>query len=155
MYLAALEGRIPDGMVKCLRYLIEFCTLVQRNVHNTATIKRLEELLNLYHQSRQIFIDSGIQQNDQSPPRQHCMIHYAKLIRAFGALNSLCSSITESRHIKAVEEPWQRSNRFHALEQMLKTNQHLDKLSAALVAFKSCGMLKGNYLESIRAKIGE
>jgi hypothetical protein len=155
VYLAALEGRIPDGMVKCLRYLIEFCTLVRRNVHNTATIKRLEELLNLYHQSRQIFIDSGIRQNDQSPPRQHCMIHYAKLIRAFGAPNGLCSSITESKHIEAVKEPWRRSNRFHALEQMLKTNQRLDKLSAASVAFRSCGMLKGNCLESIRAKIGE
>ena len=82
------------------------------------------------------------------------MIHYAKLIRAFGAPNGLCSSITESKHIEAVKEPWRRSNRFHALGQMLNTNLRLDKLSVARVAFKSLGMLKGNYLESIRAQIG-
>ena len=154
MYLAALEGHIPDEMVKCLRYLIEFCTLVRRNVHTTMTIKKLEEILGLYHQSRQIFIDTGIRKDDQQPPRQHSMIHYAKLIRAFGAPNGLCSSITESKHIEAVKEPWRRSNRFHALGQMLNTNLRLDKLSAARIAFKSLGMLKGNYLESIRARIG-
>ena len=146
-----LEGHIPDEMVKCLRYLIEFCTLVRRNVHDTTTVKRLEELLGLYHQSRQIFIDAGIRKKDWQPLCQHCMIHYAKLIRAFGALNGLCSSITESKHIEAVKEPWRRSNRFQALEQMLNTNQRLDNLSAARVAFNSHGMLKGSCLESIHA----
>ena len=155
MYLAALEGHIPDEMVKCLRYLIEFSTLVRRNVHDTTTIKRLEELLGLYHQSREAFFDAGIRKKDHQPPRQHCMIHYAKLIRAFGAPNGLCSSITESKHIEAVKEPWRRSNRFHALGQMLNTNLRLDILSAARVAFKSHGMLEGGYLESIRAHIGK
>ena len=60
MYLAALEGRVPDGMVKCLQHLIEFCTLVRRNVHDTTTIKKLEELLGSYYESQQIFIDTGI-----------------------------------------------------------------------------------------------
>jgi len=119
------------------------------------TIKRLEELLGLYHQSREIFVDTGVREKDQQPPRQHCMIHYARLIRAFGAPNGLCSSITESKHIEAVKEPWRRSNRFHALGQMLKTNLRLDKLSAARVAFKSCEMLEGDYLESICALIGK
>ena len=155
MYLAALEGHVPDGMVKCLRHLTEFCTLVRRNVHNTTTVKKLEELLGSYHESRQIFIDTGIQKDDQQPPRQHCMIHYAKLIRAFGAPNGLCSSITESKHIEAVKEPWRRSNRFNALVQMLVTNQRLDKLSAARVAFKSNGMLEGDCLEGILAEIGK
>jgi len=36
---------------------------------------------------------------------------------------------------------------------MLKTNLRLVKLSAVRVAFKSCGMLEGNYLESIYAQI--
>ena len=38
---------------------------------------------------------------------------------------------------------------------MLKTNLRLDKLSAAWVAFKACGMLEGDYLESICALIGK
>ena len=50
--------------------------------------------------------------------------------------NRLCSSITESKHIKAVKEPWCHSNHFKALRQMLVTNQRLNKLAAACVDFQ-------------------
>ena len=59
------------------------------------------------------------------------MTHYSLLIRLFGAPNGLCSSITESKHIKDVKEPWQQSNRYNTLLQMLITIQRLNKLAAA------------------------
>lgn len=49
--------------------------------------------------------------------------------------------MTEAKHIKAVKEPWRRSNRYKALGQMLQTNQRLDKLAAARVDFANRGML--------------
>ncbi len=55
--------------------------------------------------------------------------------------NGLCSSITESKHIKAVKEPWRRSSRFEALGQMLVINECLDKLAATHVDFRIRGML--------------
>ncbi|KAH8983939.1 hypothetical protein EDB92DRAFT_1819280 [Lactarius akahatsu] len=58
------------------------------------------------------------------------------------APNSLCSSITKSKHIKAVKESWRRSNSCNALGQMLVINQHLDKLVASHSYFKSKGMIK-------------
>jgi len=72
-----------------------------------------------------------------------------KLIHAFGAPNGLCSSITESKHIKAVKEPWRRSSRFEALSQMLLTNQRLDKLAATRVDFADRGMLQGTCLSAV------
>ncbi|KZP05117.1 hypothetical protein FIBSPDRAFT_766326, partial [Athelia psychrophila] len=60
----------------------------------------------------------------------------------FGAPNGLCSSITETKHIRAVKEPWRRSSRFNALGQMLVTNQRLDKLAAMRVDFARRGMLQ-------------
>ena len=75
-------------------------------------------------------------------------MHYQHLIQQFGAPNGLCSSITESKHIKAVKKPWRRSNCFEALGQMLTTNQHLDKLAAAQVDFESCRMLDGSVLSA-------
>jgi hypothetical protein len=66
----------------------------------------------------------------------------------FGAPNGLCSSMTEAKHIKTVKEPWQQSSHFDALEQMLLTNQCLDKLAAAQVDFTSCGMLDGTVISS-------
>lgn len=71
------------------------------------------------------------------------MVHYRYLIELFGAPNGICSSITESKHIKAVKEPWRRSSRHAALGQMLVINQRIDKLHASRVDFKSRGMLEG------------
>jgi hypothetical protein len=71
------------------------------------------------------------------------MVHYQELIEMFGAPNGLCSSITESKHIKAVKEPWRRSSHFKALGQMLVTNQWLDKLAAAHIDFAARHMLDG------------
>ena len=89
--------------------------------------------------------------NGFSLPRQHAIVHYPALIQLFAASNVLCSSITESKRIHAVKEPWHQLNRNNALFQMLKTNQHLDQLSAAHVDFTKCGMLNGTLLSSILA----
>jgi hypothetical protein len=69
--------------------------------------------------------------------------HFRLLIQMFGAPNGLCSSITESRHIKAVKEPYRRSSHYEALGQMLLTNQRLDKLAACHVNFTARNMLEG------------
>lgn len=84
-------------------------------------------------------------------PRQHSLTHYRALIRAFGAPNGLCSSITEAKHIKAVKEPWRRSNRHKALGQMLLTNQRIDKLSATRIDFHERGMLEGTSKDAVLA----
>lgn len=76
------------------------------------------------------------------------MMHYRHLSQEFGTPNGLCSSITESKHIKAVKKPWQCSNHFEALGQMLVTNQRLDKLAAAQVDFESRRMLDGSVLSA-------
>lgn len=72
------------------------------------------------------------------------MKHYRYLTELFGAPNGLCSSITESKHIPAVKEPWRRSSRNKPLGEMLLTNQRLDKLSACREDFKARGMLIGS-----------
>ncbi|KAG1792118.1 uncharacterized protein BJ212DRAFT_1451172 [Suillus subaureus] len=82
VFLLAIEGHVPQDMVRMFRALLEFCYLVQRN---------------------------------------HSMVHYVDMIRLFGAPNRLCSSITESKHIKAVKEPWWWSNRHNALGMLTGT----------------------------------
>src|SRR6266850_4488834 len=106
----------------------------------------------LFKENRQIFIRSEVRKTVQIP-RQHALSHYAKLIREFGAPNGLCSLITESKHIKAVKEPWRRSSRWNALSQMLLTNQRLDKLAASRIDFKTCGMLWNIYSKSVAPEL--
>ena len=66
-------------------------------------------------------------------------MHYRELIRKFGAPNGLCLSITESKHIEDVKCPYQHSNRFNALYQMI---QRLGQLNACTVDFQAHRMLR-------------
>jgi hypothetical protein len=134
-------------MVQAIRAFLEFCYIARRDIHDTRSLAALDNALERFHLHREIFRTSGIREGFNLP-RQHSLVHYYKLIRDYGAPNGLCSSITESKHIKAVKEPWRRSNRFNALSQILLTNQRLDKLAAARVDFADRGMLEGSCLSS-------
>jgi hypothetical protein len=52
-----------------------------------------------------MFIEAGVH-TDIFLPRQHTLGHYLTSVMLFSLPNGLCSSITESKHIKAVKEPW-------------------------------------------------
>ncbi|KAI0644829.1 hypothetical protein C8Q79DRAFT_911798 [Trametes meyenii] len=143
VYLPAIDGLVPEEMVHAVRSFLEFCYLVRRDVQTEDTVKQIEAALTDFNQHREIFRTTGVR-SDFSLPCQHSMEHYVDRIWEFAACNGLCSSITESRHITAVKEPWRRSNRYDALDQMLMTNQRLDKLAAARVHFVERGMLSGS-----------
>jgi hypothetical protein len=153
VYLLALKGYIPAKMIQSLRYLIEFCYIVRRDVQTTMTVIELEKMLELFHEAREVFFETGIRERGSMPPRQHSLVHYPHLIREFGSPNGLCSSITESKHIKAVKEPWRWSNQWNVLSQMLITNQWLDKLVASEAIFKSKQMLDGKVLTGMERQL--
>jgi hypothetical protein len=142
-------------MTRALRAFLEFTYLARRNVHDTQSLKDMSHALERFHEYREIFVETGIREPHSTPARQHSLVHYNKAIRQFGAPNGLCTSITESKHIKAIKEPWRRSNRFDALGQMLLTNQRLDKLAAARVDFNERGMLRGTCLSDVLERLGE
>ena len=139
-------------MMKALQSFLEFCYIARCNIHDTQSLKELEDALQCYHHHHKIFLDTGVWNGFNLP--QHTLVHYTKAIHLFGAPNGLCSFITESKHIKAVKEPWQRFSHFDALGQMLLTNQCIDKLTAARTNFTRQGMLQGTCLSSILVKLG-
>ncbi|KAJ6548422.1 hypothetical protein B0H19DRAFT_1211517 [Mycena capillaripes] len=143
VYLAAIAGHVPSEMVKCVAAFMDFCYLVRQNSITTDALDDIQEALDRFHAHRDIFIQTGVRISI-SLPRQHSLVHYPRSIRLFGSPNGLCSSITESKHIKAVKEPWRRSNRFNALIQMLRTIRRLDSLAAARAIFYPQGMLAGS-----------
>ncbi|KAG1886072.1 hypothetical protein F4604DRAFT_1877994 [Suillus subluteus] len=143
VFLPAIKGHVPQDMVCAFHALLEFCYLVRRNIVTKDTLNQIQDALRCFHQYCKIF---DVVVPTFSLPRQHSMTHYSDMIRLFGAPNGLCSSITESKHIKAVKEPWRWSSRHNALGQMLVTNQRLDKLAASRVDFDARGMLTGTIL---------
>ena len=141
-------------MLKALCALLDFCYIARRNVHNTTNLRDLQDTLDHFHHHRKYFQECGVHPDGFNLPRQHSLVHYIMQIHAFGAPNGICSSIMESKHIKAVKELWWRSSHFEALEQMLLTNQRLNKLAAARVDFVDHGMLQGTCLSWILIQLG-
>src|SRR4030088_1049434 len=116
-------------MVQTMRAFLEFCYIARRDVHDTNSLVALDDALQRFHHYREIFC-TNVRADGFNLPRQHSLIHYVRLIRTFGAPNGLCSFITESKHIKAVKEPWRRSSRFEALSQMLLIRRRVSSFAA-------------------------
>ena len=130
-------------MVQCMSTFMDLCYIFRRNAITSTALKTAEDLLKRFHELRCIFITEGVRESI-SLPRQHALPHYLTSIPLFGSPNGLCSSITESKHIKAVKEPWRRSSRFRALVQMLRTIIRLEKLAALRRTFLREGLLIGS-----------
>jgi hypothetical protein len=146
IYLPAIEGFVPEDMMRTMRAFLQFCYLARRHALDTEDLRQMQVALDEFHQFRKVFETTGVRKENDHPPRQHAMMHYPKFIREYGAPNGICTSITESRHITAIKEPWRRSNRFNALGQMLVTNMRLDQLAASQTNFNARGLL-GNALK--------
>lgn len=140
VFLPAIQGHVPDRMVQAIASFLEFCYLVRRSIIDEDALVAIDNAVRNFHRYREIFRELGVR-DDFNLPRQHSMTHYHDLIQEFGAPNGLCSSITESKHIKAVKEPYRRSSRFNEIGQMILTNQRLDKLAASRVDFVARGMM--------------
>ncbi|KAJ7032729.1 hypothetical protein C8F04DRAFT_1396392 [Mycena alexandri] len=142
LHPCAIAGYVPSDMVKCLAAFMDFCNTVRRNSITTDAFANLKAQLARLHEDRVVFINCGVR-DEISLPRQHSLVHYIPSIILFGSSNGLCSSITESKHIKAVKEPWRRSSWYNALAQMLIILTRLDKLAALRTTLKLRGMLSG------------
>ncbi|KAF9053428.1 hypothetical protein BJ165DRAFT_1571490 [Panaeolus papilionaceus] len=131
VYIAAITGYVPLKMVQCLSTFMDLCYIFRWNAITSSMLAEAEVLLKKFHTLCNIFIETGVR-TSISLPRQHSLVHYITAIQLFGSPNGLCLSITESKHIKAVKEPWQ------------KTIVWLEKLGALRCCFIKQGMLIGS-----------
>jgi hypothetical protein len=136
--------------VQCIATFLDACYIARHNAISTPLLERFRKCVDKFHELRCIFIDAGVRVSI-SLPRQHALSHYFRLIMLFGSPNGLCSSITESKHIKAVKEPWRRSNRFKALAQMLRSISRMEKMAALRRDLAQRGMLKGTVQSYVAA----
>ncbi|KAG1857039.1 hypothetical protein DFJ58DRAFT_716023 [Suillus subalutaceus] len=142
VYIPTIKGYVPRDVIHAFSPFLNFCYIVRQDTLTEDDLTQLQDSLSRFHQYCQIFKMTGVVP-DFSFPHQHSLNHYFLMIWLFGAPNGLCSLITESKHIKAVKEPWCHSSRYKALGQMLITNQHLDKIAAVRSDFEAHGMLQG------------
>ncbi|KAF8487903.1 hypothetical protein F5888DRAFT_1796499 [Russula emetica] len=127
VYLSAIAGHVPAAVIKCLSAFLDFCYIVRCNAITPTDLDKLKDSLARFHHYRTFFVGTaGVKGEFISLPHQHSLLHYI-----------------QSKHIKAVKEPWRRSSHYKALIQMLKTISRLEKLAAARRAFTQLGMMDG------------
>lgn len=137
-FLSAIAGLVPEGMLHAIAAFLDFCYLVWHLQIDESVLDQIEDAVNHFHWECHIFIELGIW-NDFLLPHQCALVHYCLMIQLFG----LCSSITESKHIKAVKQPYCCSSWNHLLVRWSWWTSRMqnDKLATAWVDFKSHGML--------------
>ena len=60
VYLPAVEGYIPSEMLKTLHVLLNFCYIARHNVHNTTSLKDLQDALDHFHHHCKYFQQCGV-----------------------------------------------------------------------------------------------
>ncbi|KAG8215293.1 hypothetical protein J3R82DRAFT_8878 [Butyriboletus roseoflavus] len=134
-------------MVQAMCALFEFCYLMCHSTITNTTLIAINDALECFHQYCKVFYLDIV--STFSLPCQHAMTHYPDFICLLGAPNGSCSSITELKHIKAVKQPYRWSNHHNVLDQMLITNQQLDKLAWCYVNFNQHKMLNGTCVSHV------
>ena len=129
-------------MVECIAAFMECCYIAHRNAITSSDLQAFEQHQVQFQDLRNVSIENGVQ-SSISLPCQHVLLHYVSKIELFASPNGVCSSITESKHIQAVKEPWRWSSCFNALPQMVATISRLDKLAALRWVFHNRGMIEG------------
>ncbi|KAF9527497.1 hypothetical protein CPB83DRAFT_869883 [Crepidotus variabilis] len=131
VFLPAIAGLVPDGMVRAISAFLEFCYLVCCSEISKDILDQIEAVVTRFHDKHTTLLEYGIRDNFLLP-RQHSLNHYHISIQMFGTPNRLCSSITKSKHIKAVKEPYRHSSHWEALGQMLEDVDAEDAEGSAL-----------------------
>ncbi|KAH8990667.1 hypothetical protein EDB86DRAFT_3065262 [Lactarius hatsudake] len=142
VFLATIAGYVPSAMVRCVAAFMDACYIACQNSINSLSLEHFRDCVETFHELRAIFVKAGVRVT-LSLPHQHALKHFYHSIHLFGSPNGLCSSITESKHIRAVKEPWRRSSRYRALTQMLTTLQRMDKMLTLCRRLGDSGMLHG------------
>ncbi|KAF8452468.1 hypothetical protein L210DRAFT_3608454 [Boletus edulis BED1] len=59
VYLPALEGHVPDDVIRTFCAFFEFCYIVRQNVITDGILVELQDALSRFHQYREVFRDIG------------------------------------------------------------------------------------------------
>ncbi|TFK61433.1 hypothetical protein BDN72DRAFT_904104 [Pluteus cervinus] len=75
VYIPAIEGLVPQDIVRAFTTYLDFCYLARRASLTSRDLLRLDQALGRFHEYHQIFQEVGVREGEAiSLPRQHAMI---------------------------------------------------------------------------------
>ncbi|KAG2145304.1 uncharacterized protein EDB93DRAFT_1241163 [Suillus bovinus] len=108
-----IDAQLPGNMSSTSQYLC----------HSSETLPLLDEVLTLFHNHKQIFVDLGIR-NHFNLPKLHATRHYISMICFFGMMDNYNTEYTEQLHIDLAKDAYRATNR---KDEFIKMTQWLER----------------------------
>ncbi|KIK26765.1 hypothetical protein PISMIDRAFT_94556, partial [Pisolithus microcarpus 441] len=120
VFLAALVGAVPHlDVIKAGSNLLDFIYLAQYQSHTDFTLVALQQALDGFHATKNIFIELGCREHFNMP-KIHSLQHYVQAIRSLGSLDGFNTEASERLHIDFAKRAYSASNQRDYLVQMTR-----------------------------------
>ena len=120
-------GSDSARILKAVRSLLDFLYLAQLPSQTTDTITRLEESLDTFHKTKDVFVDLGVRDNF-NVPKIHSLLHYSSSIHLFGTTDNYNTEQTERLHIDLTKDAYHATNHKDEYYQMTTWIERREKL---------------------------
>jgi hypothetical protein len=127
--LACMIGKVPLGVIRCYRALLDFIYLSQYPSHDEETLGYLQNALEEFHRHKSVLIDLGARDH-LNIPKIHSLQHYIHSIRMFGTTDNYNTEMFERFHIDFCKEGWYASNKREEKPQMTTWLSRREKVSS-------------------------
>ena len=123
-----LEGGMWNTrLIRAARALLDFLYLAQYPVHTDATLEFLEDVLQRFHDNKDIFVDLGLR-DSFNLPKLHFASHYVEYIKLYGTLDNFNTEYTERLHIDLAKAAYAATNHKDEFVQMTLWLERKEKI---------------------------
>ncbi|KAJ3995656.1 hypothetical protein F5050DRAFT_257727 [Lentinula boryana] len=122
-------GKMDSRGITACRSILHFIQLAQYPSHDEDTLGYMAEALDIWHQHRDYFIDSGARRHFNIP-KFHSLLHYIDSIRWLGTTDNYNTEAFERLHIDLAKEGWRASNHRDHFPQMVTFIDRQEKVSS-------------------------
>lgn len=139
--LGCIIGKAPTSVIRSTVAILDFFYIAQYQSHTEATLKYMEDALDVFHENKEIFIQLGARKlksggmymhlyhvsslmplldENFNIPKIHALEHYVDFIRRFGTTDNYNTEHSERLHIDLVKDAYRATNHRDVLKQMVQ-----------------------------------
>ncbi|KAJ7055343.1 hypothetical protein C8F01DRAFT_1111491 [Mycena amicta] len=120
-------GESPKRLIRAVRAILDFLYLSQYPIHSTATLSKLDDALQTFHDNKEIFVELGIRDHFNFP-KLHNISHQSMFIKLFGTSDNFNTEYTERLHIDFAKDAYRATNRKDEYFQMTVWLERKEKI---------------------------
>jgi len=126
--LGCIIGQVPNGVITCVKALLDFIYLAQYKAHDNETLAYLEKTLKTFEDNKKILIDLTLHPT-LNIPKFHALRHYINSIKMFGTTDNYNTEMFERFHIDFAKLGYKASNKRDEFPQMINWLSRQEKVS--------------------------